>query len=427
MTELVTVPAAPVVPPFPALGDPNFNQLAYDNGSAMPGVSAGLQAIALTAFTNATVAGEKAAEAALSKAAADADAIATAADRVQTGLDRVQTGADRAAAAASAVQASKLNLGNKSTPPTMDNQGAALLAGATYYDTTLGKWRVWTGSAWGEGISAVAGVTSVNGTTGAVTAIATTGANTFTGAQELPTGTAIASAATINLNTATGNRVHITGTTTITSVTLTRGPRTVIFADVLTLTHHATNNNLPGVANITTAAGDRAIYESDGTTVYCVSYTRASGVAVVDPVTGDHEYTLTTGNGFGSTNTMIRKFSTVARNVGTAITGANSATLGASVTINEDGIYSVFYSDFDNAVGQWYGISLNSSSLNTQIIDINNYPQRLASNPVVVGTRHLSLSVTRRFAVNDVIRPHTSGIMAGSNTTNIFSVVRVGI
>jgi hypothetical protein len=107
------------------------------------------------------------------------------------------------------------------------------------------------------------------------------GANTFTAAQEWATGTAIASAATVNLDTATGNRVHITGTTAITAVTLTRGPRTVIFDGILTLTHNATTNNLPGAANITTAANDRAVYESDGTTVYCSSYTKASGQPVV--------------------------------------------------------------------------------------------------------------------------------------------------
>jgi hypothetical protein len=110
---------------------------------------------------------------------------------------------------------------------------------------------------------------------------ASLGANTFTAAQEWATGSSVASAATIDLDTATGNRVHVTGTTTITAVTLTRGPRTVVFDGILTLTHHATNNNLPGAANITTAAGDRAIYESDGATVYCVSYTKASGLATV--------------------------------------------------------------------------------------------------------------------------------------------------
>lgn len=118
-------------------------------------------------------------------------------------------------------------------------------------------------------------------------------ANIFTAAQELSTGTAISSAATINLDTATGNRVHITGTATITAVTLTRGPRTVIFDGILTLTHHATNNNLPGAANITTAAGDRAIYESDGTTVYCTSYIKASGLPVVPGSSGALVYLST--------------------------------------------------------------------------------------------------------------------------------------
>jgi hypothetical protein len=97
--------------------------------------------------------------------------------------------------------------------------------------------------------------------------------------QDWLTGANIASAATINLNAATGNRVHVTGTTTITAVTLTRGPRTLIFDDILTLTHHATNNFLPNAGgNITTGAGDVAVYESDGTVVRCVEYTRASGL-----------------------------------------------------------------------------------------------------------------------------------------------------
>ena len=130
--------------------------------------------------------------------------------------------------------------------------------------------------------------TGLTGTASSLTAggNAVLGANTFTAAQEWATGTAIASAATVNLNTATGNRVHITGTTAITAVTLTRGPRTVIFDGILTLTHNATTNNLPGAANITTAANDRAVYESDGTTVYCRSYTKASGLPVVSAAAG---------------------------------------------------------------------------------------------------------------------------------------------
>lgn len=81
MTDIVEVPAAPVVPPFPALGSPNFNQEAYDNGSAMPGVTQRVHEIAVTAHTNATVASEKAAAAVAtaSQAVTDTEAIKTAA------------------------------------------------------------------------------------------------------------------------------------------------------------------------------------------------------------------------------------------------------------------------------------------------------------------------------------------------------------
>ena len=126
---------------------------------------------------------------------------------------------------------------------------------------------------WGIAISGTQGPTGATGPTG-------TFGGTASSTADFLTGTAIASASTINLNTATGNRVHITGTTAITAVTLTRGPRTLIFDGILTLTHNATTNNLPGGANITTAAGDRAIYESDGTTVYCVSYITAASAVV---------------------------------------------------------------------------------------------------------------------------------------------------
>jgi len=92
----------------------------------------------------------------------------------------------------------------------------------------------------------------------------------------------IASAATVDLTAATSNTAHITGTTGVGAFTMTSGQIIdVVFDGVLTLTHHATNNNLPGGAPITTAAGDRARYWYDGTTVWCVAYQRANGASVV--------------------------------------------------------------------------------------------------------------------------------------------------
>lgn len=73
--------------------------------------------------------------------------------------------ADASSASASAIAASKLNLGDKATEPTVDNQGGALRAGATYYNTTTNKWRVWTGSAWGDGVSAAGNLVSKSGDT----------------------------------------------------------------------------------------------------------------------------------------------------------------------------------------------------------------------------------------------------------------------
>ena len=80
-----------------------------------------------------------------------------------------------------------------------------------------------------------------------------------------------------------GTYFDVTGTTAITSIsTIGVGALIVLqFDGALTLTHHATNLILPGAADITTAAGDIAtLYEYATGTWRCISYTKASGVAV---------------------------------------------------------------------------------------------------------------------------------------------------
>ena len=254
--------------------------------------------------------------------------------------------------------------------------------------------------------------------TGVVGTAAILGANTFTAAQNFATGAAIASSATINLDTATGNRVHITGTTAITAVTLTNGPRTVVFDGVLTLTHSATTNNLPSASNITTAVGDRAVYESDGTTVYCIAYTRANGAPVTSA--GDHAAIVNSGNGHGSTNTKIRRFTTTLTSVGTAITYADSITLGASFTINETGIYEVFTQESTTSA---FGISVNSSQLTTNIQSI------LVVNRLGINSLNFNsisgVSRVVRLLAGDVIRAHTDGGPTNTTDMTYFSVRKV--
>ena len=98
--------------------------------------------------------------------------------------------------------------------------------------------------------------------------------------------TAVASASTINLDTVNGDYISVTGTTTITAITLARGREaTIAFAGALILTNGA-SLVLPSGANITTAAGDTAIFRGESAgDVRCISYQKASGQAIVASAT----------------------------------------------------------------------------------------------------------------------------------------------
>lgn len=94
-------------------------------------------------------------------------------------------------------------------------------------------------------------------------------------------GASVASATTTNIWVTDGNTVHITGTTTITS--LSTAPqagaiRRTIFDGALILTNGA-NLILPNNGNnITTAAGDSAVWYADTTTqIRCIGYLKSNG------------------------------------------------------------------------------------------------------------------------------------------------------
>ncbi len=80
-----------------------------------------------------------------------------------------------------------------------------------------------------------------------------------------------------------GDYFDVTGTTNFAAMTVAADRQfTLQFDGVLTMTHHATNLDLPGEANITTAAGDVATFQSTGSnTVQCINYTRADGSGIV--------------------------------------------------------------------------------------------------------------------------------------------------
>ena len=110
-----------------------------------------------TASAAATTATTKAGEALASANAAAASETAAAGSASSAADD-----------AASVLNMDKRYLGAKASAPSTDNQGMPLQPGAVYYDTTLEKVRTWSGTVFVEGISAVAGVSSINGETGDV-------------------------------------------------------------------------------------------------------------------------------------------------------------------------------------------------------------------------------------------------------------------
>ena len=88
-------------------------------------------------------------------AATSAAAAATSASNAATSESNASTSASNAATSATSAAASYDSfddryLGAKSSDPTQDNDGDALIAGATYFNTTTNAMKVYSGSAWSD-------------------------------------------------------------------------------------------------------------------------------------------------------------------------------------------------------------------------------------------------------------------------------------
>ena len=137
------------------------------------------------------------------------------------------------------------------------------------------------------------------------------------------------------------------------------------------------------------------------------------------------EVCVDTGNGHGSTNTRIRRFTNTRKNVGAAITYADSSTLGASFTINQDGVYGITYTDLRTGGATNFGISVNSSALTTNVQSLT----------YATGLRHMTttaesgfrsaVSVQLTLSAGDVVRPHTDNNADGTDGTVMFTITKV--
>lgn len=133
---------------------------------------------------------------------------------------------------------------------------------------------------------------------------------------------------------------------------------------------------------------------------------------------------LNTANGFGSTNTAIRRFTNTVTNQGTDITYADSAANGASFTINASGVYTMSYSDsFASGTGA-SGISLNSTQLTTGVQSIN-IADIVAYTSVTSANASQLVATALFLPAGSVIRPHTGTSNVGGTGITLFTISRV--
>ena len=149
-------------------------------------------------------------------------AAATSASNAATSASNAATSASNASTSASNASTSETNaaasydafddryLGSKSSAPTVDNDGNALLTGALYWNTAVNTLYVWTGSAWTQAAFTSAGFATLTGTE-------TLTNKTLTA----PVISSISNTGTLTLPTSTDTLVGRATTDTLTNKTLT--------------------------------------------------------------------------------------------------------------------------------------------------------------------------------------------------------------
>ena len=137
----------------------------------------------------------------------------------------------------------------------------------------------------------------------ALSSINAWGASLMADVRTLAASDTIASASTTDLGTKDSTFLTVSGTTTITGLgTVSAGIyKFIIFSGALTLTHNGTSLILPGAANITTVAGDTALFLSLGSGNWkCMFYQSGAAFQPLDA-------TLTALAGLNSTAGLVEQ------------------------------------------------------------------------------------------------------------------------
>lgn len=165
-----------------------------------------------------------------------------------------------------------------------------------------------------------------------------------------------------------------------------------------------------------------------GTTVTLTAPATSGTVALTSDlaVAVNSSVSVNNGNGYGSTNTVIRRFSVTLLNVGTAITYADSATLGGTFTINETGTYVIECGESLTSTGA-FGVSVNSAQLTTSIGSITQANRLGIYNNQQAATQGATLAICVRLTAGDVVRHHSDSVSTNTNYFTFFKIRKVTI
>lgn len=274
-----------------------------------------------------------------------------------------------------------------------------------------------TKSSWYVGLSTSSGVTLSN--------------NTFLGHQNFARAIVASAATTSDIWGALGNQIDFTGTATVTDFPAAQQAgvsRELICAGACSFTAGA-NMLIDGVSSGNTLAceaNDIVIVRAVSTTQFRLTRFSYLGKPISD--VRKNSFLCLTGNGYGSTDTCIRRLTTTTYNNGTAFTIAHSATNGTTITVNETGLYMFVAYDRKGAGLIAFGLSINATGA-----DLTTAATSLARTKLMAGCHTANTNATATYSVDrlcvidklsagDIVRLHGDGAVADPTYTLISGI-----